>query len=180
METDRGLVLVDTGLGLHDFSNSTCMVRFFQLDFGIHKDPGNSALRQITRLGYSPDDVKHIIMTHLHFDHAGGLPDFPPAQVHVHRREYEAMQKPRGLIELAYDRANFVHNPPGYCTNYLMQSGSVLKPFACHLCLRCILYLFLDIPGGTVELLFKTGIAGYSIVVMQYQSAHNLTLLPLG
>ena len=101
METDRGLVLVDTRLGLHDFSNSTRMVRLFQLDFGIHKDPGNSALHQITRLGYSPDDVKHIIMTHLHFDHAGGLPDFPPAQVHVHRREYEAMQKPRGLIELA-------------------------------------------------------------------------------
>jgi glyoxylase-like metal-dependent hydrolase (beta-lactamase superfamily II) len=111
VETDKGPVLVDTGLGLHDYSNPSLMVQFFKLDFGVHNNPENTAIRQITRLGYSPEDVQHIIMTHLHFDHAGGIPDFPHAQVHVHRREFEAMQHPRTLIELAYDQADFVHNP---------------------------------------------------------------------
>ena len=46
---------------------------------------------------YSPEAVGHIVMTHLHFDHAGGLPDFPGAHVHVHRREVEAMRRPRTL-----------------------------------------------------------------------------------
>jgi len=111
VETDQGLVLVDTGLGLHDFSNPTPLVRFFQLDFGIHNAPECAAIRQIARLGYASDAARHIVMTHLHFDHAGGLPDFPHAQVHVHRREYEAIQHPRTWIELAYDRSDFAHAP---------------------------------------------------------------------
>ena len=51
------------------------------------------------------------MLTHLHFDHSGGLPDFPHAQVHVHRREYEAMRHPRNWIELAYDRSDIAHGP---------------------------------------------------------------------
>jgi glyoxylase-like metal-dependent hydrolase (beta-lactamase superfamily II) len=50
-------------------------------------------------------------MTHLHFDHAGGLPDFPGAQIHVHRREYKAMRHPRTLLDLAYDPSDFIHGP---------------------------------------------------------------------
>ena len=111
VKTDKGLVLVDTGLGLHDYSNPSPMVRFFKLDFGVHNDPENAAVCQIARLGYSPKDVQHIVLTHLHFDHAGGVPDFPHAQVHVHRREFEAMQHPRKLTELAYDQKDFIHNP---------------------------------------------------------------------
>jgi glyoxylase-like metal-dependent hydrolase (beta-lactamase superfamily II) len=65
----------------------------------------------MARRGYPPEAVRHIVMTHLHFDHAGGLPDFPRAQVHVHRREYEAMRHPRTWIELAYDRSDFGHQP---------------------------------------------------------------------
>lgn len=64
-----------------------------------------------TRLGYSPEDVHHIIMTNLRFDHAGGLADFPHSKVYVHRRELEAMQNPHKLIESAYDRADFALAP---------------------------------------------------------------------
>lgn len=111
VQTNDGLVLVDTGLGLHDYFNPSRMVRFFRSDFGIRNDPESAAIRQIARLGYAAEDVRHIVMTHLHFDHAGGLPDFAHAQVHVHRREYEAMRHPRTWIELAYDRMDFAHGP---------------------------------------------------------------------
>jgi glyoxylase-like metal-dependent hydrolase (beta-lactamase superfamily II) len=111
VETEEGLVLVDTGVGLHDYSNPTLMVRFFRLGFGIHCQPDRAAVRQVARLGYAPEAVQHIVMTHLHFDHAGGLPDFPQAQVHVHRREYEAMRRPRSWIELGYDPSDFAHQP---------------------------------------------------------------------
>src|SRR3954465_9487735 len=52
-------------------------------------DPAETALRQVEALGYSKSDVRHLLLTHLDRDHAGGIPDFPNAKVHVHRREYD-------------------------------------------------------------------------------------------
>jgi hypothetical protein len=39
VDTDRGLVLVDTGLGLHDYVTPSLKVRFFRRDFGVVDDP---------------------------------------------------------------------------------------------------------------------------------------------
>ena len=111
VDTGDSFALVDTGLGLHDYMHPSSVVRFFSADFGVLRDPGLCALRQLENLGIQPEAIQHIILSHLHFDHAGGLPDFPQAQVHVHRREYEAIRKPRSWIELAYDPQDIAHHP---------------------------------------------------------------------
>lgn len=111
IETDQGLVLVDTGLGLRDYASPSPLVRFFRSALGIPNDPRQTALRQLAGLGYPPEDLRHIVLTHLHFDHAGGLPDFPHAQVHIHQREYEAMQRSLGFSARFYDRSHFAHGP---------------------------------------------------------------------
>jgi glyoxylase-like metal-dependent hydrolase (beta-lactamase superfamily II) len=88
------------------------MVRFYMADTGIHMDPKHCAVRQVENFGWQPGKVQHIIMTHLHFDHAGGLPDFPHAWVHVYQREYASLRKPRGLVErMAYNKQDFLHGP---------------------------------------------------------------------
>ncbi len=93
VDTDQGPALVDCGLGLHDYHAPSALVRFYRADFGIRHAPEETALRQVETLGYRPEEIRHIVLTHLHFDHAGGLPDFPWAKVHLHRREYAAMQR---------------------------------------------------------------------------------------
>jgi glyoxylase-like metal-dependent hydrolase (beta-lactamase superfamily II) len=105
VETDQGLVLVDTGLGLDDYAHPTWFTQLFRVITQMPFDPQQAAVNQIRRLGFRPEDARHIILTHMHFDHCGGLPDFPGANVHVHRREYEAfVNGPRTPFELAYVR----------------------------------------------------------------------------
>jgi glyoxylase-like metal-dependent hydrolase (beta-lactamase superfamily II) len=84
LETTSGLVLVDTGLGTRDVQNPRERLSWFFLsllspDFRVEM----TAVRQIEKLGYSAADVRHIVLTHLDFDHAGGLDDFPAATVHL-------------------------------------------------------------------------------------------------
>jgi glyoxylase-like metal-dependent hydrolase (beta-lactamase superfamily II) len=88
IETADGLVLVDTGFGLQDVRAPSSRLSWFFLAMvkpEFREDM--TAIRQVEALGYSPHDVRHIVMSHLDFDHAGGLDDFPWATVHMLRRE---------------------------------------------------------------------------------------------
>jgi glyoxylase-like metal-dependent hydrolase (beta-lactamase superfamily II) len=113
IETADGLVLVDTGLGLGDYARPTPLVRAFTALNRVPCDPAETAIRQVVALGFAPEDVHHIALTHLHLDHAGGLPDFPWARVHVHRAEYDAAMSPRLLSvkESFYVAAHWAHGP---------------------------------------------------------------------
>lgn len=100
VETDAGLVLVDTGYGLRDVREPfPRLSRPFAAMLNIRLREEETAVRQIERLGFSPDDVRHIVITHLDFDHAGGLEDFPNATVHLTRAELETYRtKRQGFI----------------------------------------------------------------------------------
>lgn len=111
LESSDGLVLVDTGFGVGDYRNPPPKVRWFTAFIGSRRDVEDTALHQVQKLGYRPGDVRHIVMTHLHLDHAGGLPDFPHAQVHVLRAEYEAALAPASFLERFYVAQHFAHQP---------------------------------------------------------------------
>lgn len=92
VETDTdGLVLVETGFGLLDIASPA---RTLGVDFLGWAQPAldveETAARQVARLGHTPQDVRHVLLTHLHRDHTGGLPDFPHATVHIHQDEHAA------------------------------------------------------------------------------------------
>lgn len=113
IESDRGLLLLDTGLGLGDYAAPSWMTNLFRLITVMPFDPNEAAVNRIAQLGYDPADVRHIILTHMHFDHISGLPDFPHATVHVHRAEYEAFTRKHisHWSELAYLPRYIAHHP---------------------------------------------------------------------
>jgi glyoxylase-like metal-dependent hydrolase (beta-lactamase superfamily II) len=100
VETDAsGLVLVDTGFGSRDVEDPYGRLSPLFIHMNrIRLEHRYTALEQVASRGFSPRDVRHIVLTHLDFDHAGGLEDFPEATVHVLQPEAEAAERRDGFI----------------------------------------------------------------------------------
>ena len=77
VEGPTGLVLVDSGFGLEDVRDPAGRLGSSRRLVRPVLDPEETALRQVEGLGFSPHDVKAIVLTHFDSDHVGGLADFP-------------------------------------------------------------------------------------------------------
>ena len=95
IQTKNKNILVDTGIG--DYHGDKFDARFAVVG---EKFPLAQVLKENFNL--SPDDITDIIITHLHFDHVGGLGQdpsshhevFPKAKLHIHRKHYEYALNP--------------------------------------------------------------------------------------
>ncbi len=113
IETAEGLVLVDTGIGLADIQHpDERLGRGFTGVAAPVLDPRETAIYQVEMLGFSPSDVRHVVLTHLDLDHAGGLSDFPAATVHLYRPEHDAARARATLGERGrYRTIQWAHGP---------------------------------------------------------------------
>jgi glyoxylase-like metal-dependent hydrolase (beta-lactamase superfamily II) len=112
VETDNGLVLVDSGYGLDDIADPARRVgparHFVKPVFNAQE----AAVHQVEQLGFSRDDVRHIIVTHFDADHIGGLSDFPHAKIHVTAAEaLGSMISPSRRERIRYRSAQWAHGP---------------------------------------------------------------------
>ncbi len=113
VESNNGLILVDTGLGTDDMRDIRGRLGiWFEQIVRPLASVEDTAIRQIEKMGFKPRDVRHVIPTHLDLDHSGGIPDFPDAQVHVFRPEYEAAMRRSTLAEKGrYRPMHWKHGP---------------------------------------------------------------------
>ncbi len=58
---------------------------------------------QLKKHGVNPDEIETVVMTHLHWDHAGGNMYFPNAKFYVQRRELEYAVAPLAIQKNAYN-----------------------------------------------------------------------------
>ena len=113
IEHDAGLVLVDTGLGNKEDLK-------FKDIYGVANDGagGRTQLEDaLAALGHTPADVRWVINTHLHFDHAGGdayrdaggvvAASFPKARYVVQQGELEFARHANERTAASYLRHNF-------------------------------------------------------------------------
>ena len=110
-ESDDGLILIDTGLGTKDHLEPAKVIRVLKRLSRAFGSLEETAVTQLAGLGHSPAEVRHIVMTHLHVDHAGGLPDFPDAVVHVFAAELETAMSAGALRGLVYISDHWAHGP---------------------------------------------------------------------
>ncbi len=112
IEANSGLVLVDTGIGSADVADPVGRLGWeFARITRPQLDQKHTAIAQVASLGFKTSDVRHIVLTHLDVDHAGGLPDFPDAQVHVFHTEHHAAHAPLWDDRFRYKQVQWAHNP---------------------------------------------------------------------
>jgi len=114
IETNNELILIDTGLGHEDikYPEKRMPKSFIKLIGRPVLDPHETALSQIKRLGFKQEDVRHIILTHLDVDHAGGIADFPDAKIHIYNLEFMAANDTKSFNEKQrYMKELWAHNP---------------------------------------------------------------------
>jgi glyoxylase-like metal-dependent hydrolase (beta-lactamase superfamily II) len=112
VETNDGLVLVDSGYGLRVISEPRKYLGTGYSALGAALDPDQSAVRQVERLGFAREDVHHIIATHFDSDHIGGIPDFPAAKIHTTAAErLGAIVAPSWKEKIRYRSELWAHGP---------------------------------------------------------------------
>jgi glyoxylase-like metal-dependent hydrolase (beta-lactamase superfamily II) len=91
LEHSDGVALFDSGLpaAMSDYDDSFRQaLRGFDIDASL--TPEESVTSHLERLDIDPARVKQVVLSHLHFDHAGGLGELPNATLVVQRKEWEA------------------------------------------------------------------------------------------
>ncbi|MEO0776067.1 MAG: N-acyl homoserine lactonase family protein [Bacteroidota bacterium] len=100
IEHPEGLILIDTGESarFHEKDHLACdpgagWVNQSILRFELSRE--QEIDQQLSRLGFCAEDVRWVVLTHLHIDHVDGLPYFPQAEILVSQTEY---QNPYGAV----------------------------------------------------------------------------------
>ncbi len=112
-------ILFDTGLSpraLPGLVRNDPLARFTDEDLLVHR---------LDSIGLETDDIDLVVLSHLHFDHAGGAALFPKAELIVQKDEYGYAHYPASFFAGFYYRKNF--DLPGYRWR-LLDGDSELVP----------------------------------------------------
>ena len=119
VRTSDATILYDTGISpraVPGLIRSDPLCRFGDDDLLVHR---------LESIGLEPRDVDLVVLSHLHFDHAGGAALFDHSELVVQKDEYAYGHYPAAFFASFYYRKNF--DLPGYRWR-LLDGDSVLVP----------------------------------------------------
>ncbi|MFH8252025.1 N-acyl homoserine lactonase family protein [Microbacterium sp. B2969] len=128
IEHPDGPILVDTGESPHATERGW-MPRwhpFFRRCVDVHVAPDEGIGTLLARRGIRPADLRAVVLTHLHHDHADGLGDVVGPPVLLSREHWQAFRRPfRATLEGALPK----HWPAGFEPSILTKTGPPLGPW---------------------------------------------------
>lgn len=109
LQTDDGYILCDAGCDPRIITEGTEKVwgRGLARVCPTTMMPEDHPLERLRALGLGPQDIDFVVLTHLHFDHAGGVRFFPHARIVVQKAEYRFALFPDEAFRVGYFRGDF-------------------------------------------------------------------------
>jgi N-acyl homoserine lactone hydrolase len=100
IEHPEGVIVVDTGETARTSETDYFPSWHPYYRYGLREwvAPDEEIGPQLRRLGITPSDVRWVVLTHLHTDHAGGLHHFPHNQILVSRGDLTVASGRRGRL----------------------------------------------------------------------------------
>lgn len=83
IEHPDGLVMYDTSLDPAAAQDPVGVYGELATWFGLNYPADKVPHSQLSKIGFSPEDVTFVVLSHTHFDHTGGLAQYPNATVIV-------------------------------------------------------------------------------------------------
>jgi glyoxylase-like metal-dependent hydrolase (beta-lactamase superfamily II) len=113
VEHRQGLALIDTGLHLDMRADPHARIGWLadllRCELPEREDVGE----RLRALGVDPGDLRYLVNTHLHFDHAGGNAEIPQAvELVVQRGEWAAGRDRAGIEANFYNPADYGQDRP--------------------------------------------------------------------
>ena len=105
----KGNILFDTGINPSVITDSKGKGEVMSKALGLHMTEEQKITNQLAQLGYKPDDIKYVVNSHLHHDHAGGNQFFPKAEFIVQKIEIRVAFYPEVYQKRVYSRKDFDH-----------------------------------------------------------------------
>ncbi len=113
----EGPILVDTGeharisepeFTKQDPVNSWIIRKLLKFDVSLD----SNLEMALHRIGFKPDQIKHVILTHVHSDHTGGLSSVPKATIWMNSVEHQnALTHPKGTFPFHWPKSLQIKYP---------------------------------------------------------------------
>lgn len=166
IEHERGLILFDTGLDPAikfdpNYINSPIgrflLKRIFQLEISAEDTLAN----KLEALGYRAADVQKALISHLHFDHIGGIADIPQADLLVNAHEWQRLSEPNPEREWMLVEHIKLPGARWQQIEFAPSADPLFAPFGgCHDVMGDGSLVLLPTPGhtpGSMSLLIRSG-----------------------
>ncbi|AEM48443.1 beta-lactamase-like protein [Acidithiobacillus ferrivorans SS3] len=94
IETRNGRILYDVGCDYNKVIDAETYFQTNDFPYGPPQmTPEQRVPSYLERLGISPHDIDLIFIGHLHYDHIGGIGDFPNSDIHIQEKELLAARE---------------------------------------------------------------------------------------
>ncbi|MCE2486343.1 MAG: N-acyl homoserine lactonase family protein [Desulfurellaceae bacterium] len=105
----QGNVVFDTGIHCQAIHDPLGRLGSIAKVFVPRTQPGQEIVAQLAKFKLTPQDIRYVINSHFHFDHAGGNEFFPDSTILVQKEELGATRDPALLKKVLFDPKDYDH-----------------------------------------------------------------------